>query len=116
MLTENALAERVNRTIKSEFGLYTSRKGLKETTAKIRDSVTAYNEIRPHSGIDLLTPKKAHNCSGKLKRHWKGNTERAKNKVCIAEEAITELMYSTISIIKTTCIIISVIIYKSVKL
>lgn len=87
---ENALAERVNRTIKSEFGLYTSRKGVKETTAKIRDSITAYNEIRPHSSIDFLTPKQAHNCSGKLQKHWKSNAERAKNKLCIAEAGITE--------------------------
>ncbi len=88
---ENALAERVNRTIKSEFELYSSRKGLKETTNKIRASIKAYNGSRPHSSIDFLTPEQAHQSSGPLKKHWKSKTERRKNKVCITGLELPDL-------------------------
>jgi transposase InsO family protein len=88
---ENALAERVNRTIKSEFQLHSSRKGLKETTNKIRESIRAYNRARPHSSIDYLTPQQAHQCSGQLKKHWKSKAERRKNKVGITKIESTNL-------------------------
>jgi transposase InsO family protein len=88
---ENALAERVNRTIKSEFELYSARKGQKETANKIRASIDAYNGSRPHSSIDFLTPEQAHQCSGPLKKHWKSKTERRKNKVCITGLELPDL-------------------------
>lgn len=71
---ENALAERVNGIIKSEFDLYHSPVGLEQTTNKIRKSIQAYNTLRPHSSCDFLTPQVAHQQSGLLKKRWKKPT------------------------------------------
>lgn len=68
---ENAIAERVNGIIKSEFNLYSSFGSLEETSLKIGKSIKAYNEIRPHSSCDFLTPEVAHYKTGMLKRRWK---------------------------------------------
>lgn len=68
---ENAIAERVNGIIKSEFNLYSSFGSLEETSQKIGKSIKAYNEIRPHSSCDFLTPEAAHYKTGMLKRRWK---------------------------------------------
>ena len=58
---ENALAERVNGIIKNEFfpkEVYQNHKEAKKTISRI---ILIYNEKRPHSSIDFLTPEKAHN-------------------------------------------------------
>ncbi|WP_256014453.1 IS3 family transposase, partial [Desertivirga xinjiangensis] len=68
---ENALAERVNGIIKSEFDLYHSAVGLEQTRMKIRKSIEAYNTMRPHSSCDFLTPEMAHRQTGPLKKRWK---------------------------------------------
>lgn len=68
---ENALAERVNGIIKNEFfpkRVYQNHKDAKKSIAVI---VHTYNQERPHSSIDHLTPNEAHNRSGALKKHWK---------------------------------------------
>ena len=68
---ENAIAERLNGIIKSEFSLYTSQFGFEETNNQVVKSITAYNNIRPHSSCDYLTPEQAHKQSGPLKKRWK---------------------------------------------
>jgi len=68
---ENALAERVNGIIKSEFKLYTSSSGLEETEKLVASSINNYNNIRPHASCDYLTPDQAHLLSGKMKKRWK---------------------------------------------
>lgn len=68
---ENAIAERLNGIIKSEFGLYSSQLGFEETSNQVVKSITAYNNIRPHSSCDYLTPEQAHQKSGTLKKRWK---------------------------------------------
>lgn len=70
---ENAIAERVNRTIKEEF---TSEKTLSFSTFKqgkmdIPKFIKFYNEKRPHRSINMLTPGEAFNITGELKRRWK---------------------------------------------
>lgn len=70
---ENAVAERINKTIKEEFtdkktlSFKTMNQGLKEMP-KI---INFYNKQRPHRSIDMLTPEQAFNRQGELKRHWK---------------------------------------------
>ena len=44
---ENAIAERLNGIIKSEFNLYSSQFGFEETTAMIEKTISAYNNLRP---------------------------------------------------------------------
>ena len=68
---ENAIAERLNGIIKSEFSLYSSQFGFEETSCKVEKSITAYNKLRPHASCDYLTPEQAHQKSGPLKKRWK---------------------------------------------
>lgn len=68
---ENALAERVNGIIKTEFNLYYSSLGFDQTGHQISKSIGSYNELRPHASCDYLTPNKAHLQSEKLNKRWK---------------------------------------------
>ena len=79
---ENALAERVNGIIKSEFNLYSSQLGFEDTKLKIAQSIKAYNCLRPHSSCDFLTPEQAHMKTGTLAKRWK----KRERKIC--EKAI----------------------------
>lgn len=57
---ENALAERINRTLKYEYGL---KQIIKNTTLakKIaKNAVNIYNNLRPHLSLNLLTPNSVH--------------------------------------------------------
>jgi transposase InsO family protein len=71
---ENAIAERLNGIIKSEFDLYSNASGFEETCTLVDKSIAAYNAIRPHSSCDYLTPYEAHRKSGPLKKRWKKYT------------------------------------------
>jgi transposase InsO family protein len=67
---ENPVAERVNGILKNEMGLdevFTSYEQAKQQTCT---TIEMYNEQREHKSIDLLTPQKAHQGSGKLIRRW----------------------------------------------
>ena len=68
---ENALAERMNGIIKTEFNLYSSLLGFEQTRNKISKSIKSYNELRPHASCDYLTPNQAHLQSDKLNKRWK---------------------------------------------
>jgi transposase InsO family protein len=72
---ENALAERVNGIIKTEFNLYSSSLGFEQTTNQINKSIKAYNELRPHASCDYLTPEQTHLQSEKLNKRWKNYTK-----------------------------------------
>ena len=68
---ENALAERMNGIIKGEFNLYSSSGSFEQTYGTIHNSITAYNELRPHGSCDYLTPCQAHEQGDILKKRWK---------------------------------------------
>ncbi len=68
---ENALAERINGIIKTEFNLHASQAGFDQTAIKIENSINAYNQIRPHASCDYLTPDAAHKNNQQLKKRWK---------------------------------------------
>lgn len=68
---DNALAERVNGTIKNDFSpniVYPHHKEAKKAIAKI---IQVYNQKRPHASVDYLTPDEAHLQQGSLKKRWK---------------------------------------------
>lgn len=67
---ENALAERVNGILKSEFNLYESRLGFEATARYIDNVIKTYNEQRPHASCNLLTPQQAHQQQGIMKKRW----------------------------------------------
>jgi len=68
---ENALAERINGIIKTEFNLYSSSLGFDQTGYQVSKSIKSYNELRPHASCDYLTPNQAHLKSDKLNKRWK---------------------------------------------
>lgn len=56
---ENALAERMNRTIKEEFCLY-QLKDIKQLKQAIKQAVYLYNNYRPHLSLQMNTPEQQH--------------------------------------------------------
>jgi putative transposase len=70
---ENAVAERIHRTIKEEFT--TDREinfsSIAEAKTNIRKFIDFYNQHRPHRSIQWYTPNEAHKRKGTLKRVWK---------------------------------------------
>lgn len=70
---ENAIAERVNRTLKEEFmdDYKSGYKSIRIAKAEIKRNIQFYNQIRPHRSIEMLTPNQAHLRTGRLKRKWK---------------------------------------------
>jgi putative transposase len=83
---ENALAERVNGTIKNDFfprKVYQNHKEAKKAISKI---IQVYNEKRPHASIDYLTPQQAHLKQGTLNKRWKHYSKYQKQKEVIFNE------------------------------
>lgn len=68
---ENALAERINGTIKNDFFPKQIFQNHKEAKKVIAKSIQIYNEKRPHASVDYLTPEQAHLKDGKIKKRWK---------------------------------------------
>lgn len=68
---ENAIAERVNGILKSEFGLSGVFKSFEQAEVLIAESISTYNKQRPHASCDYLIPEQAHQTSGILKKRWK---------------------------------------------
>lgn len=70
---ENAVAERINRTIKEEFTDDREMHFCSIESAKvsINNFVNFYNENRPHRSVNWHTPNEAHKIKGCLKRAWK---------------------------------------------
>jgi putative transposase len=70
---ENAIAERIHKTIKEEFTtdrqLYFNN--IDEAKTAIIKYIDFYNSKRPHRSIEWLTPNEAHYKTGTLKRYWK---------------------------------------------
>ncbi len=70
---ENAVAERIHKTIKEEFthDRQINFSNIEEAKAEIRKFIEFYNRQRPHRSVQWLTPNQAHQCTGALKRVWK---------------------------------------------
>jgi transposase InsO family protein len=57
---ENALAERMNRTIKEEFGMDKTLKNKETVKQLIEESIYLYNNKRPHLALQMKTPEQVH--------------------------------------------------------
>ena len=70
---ENAVAERIHKTIKEEFT--TDRQinfcNIGEAKTEIKKFIEFYNKQRPHRSVQWLTPNEAYKCTGTLNRLWK---------------------------------------------
>jgi putative transposase len=57
---DNALAERMNKTIKEEFNLNLKLKTKTQVQKLVNESVRLYNSYRPHNSLSLHTPDEIH--------------------------------------------------------
>ena len=80
---ENAIAERVNGILKTEWLYDMKLKNYAEANIIVREIINIYNTERPHSSIEMLTPSQAHQMTGTLKRLWKTYKRRKQNEILI---------------------------------
>lgn len=74
---ENAIAERVNGILKTEW-LYTMSILTVAAARKVVNRiVVVYNTKRPHMSVGMLTPEAAHQQTGPLERRWKSYYRKA---------------------------------------
>jgi transposase InsO family protein len=57
---ENALAERMNRTLKDEFGLGQPIKTKQQAFNLTKEAIHLYNHCRPHLSLKMKTPNQIH--------------------------------------------------------
>ena len=57
---ENAIAERINKTLKYEYGLKQNIKNTKLAQKMTKNAIFIYNNIRTHWSLDLKTPAHVH--------------------------------------------------------
>jgi len=68
---ENAIAERVNGILKSDFRLNRVFKNHLEALSATETAIRNYNNLRPHMSCDYMTPARAHELDLPLmKKHW----------------------------------------------
>lgn len=77
---ENAIAERVNGILKMELLLDGKFTTYEHARQAVDWAVEKYNQIRPHSSCDYMTPELAHEQEGVLKKHWKNYPYKPKQK------------------------------------
>ena len=75
---ENAIAERVNGILKSEFLLNQTFSSYEVAKQAVDDAVKKYNEIRLHDSCNRQTPLTAHEQKGVLKKLWKPKVYKQK--------------------------------------
>lgn len=68
---ENAVAERVNGILKAEFMLDVNFESFYRMKKQVVQAINAYNHVRPHFSIGLLTPNKAHLQNEMILKTWK---------------------------------------------
>ncbi|ROV55491.1 transposase, partial [Vibrio ponticus] len=56
---QNALAERVNGILKQEF-LLDRCQDIKELNQLVKESISIYNNMRPHLSLGMKTPNEVH--------------------------------------------------------
>jgi putative transposase len=77
---ENAIAERINGILKHEHKLKDTFMSFEAAKTTVDTSVKAYNELRIHDSCNRLTPIKAHQEKGVLKKYWKKKQYSSNNK------------------------------------
>ena len=77
---ENAIAERVNGILKNELLLNQNFASFEQAQQAVSHAITMYNEERPHSSCDMLTPAQAHEQNGILRKRWKPKSYKTKVK------------------------------------
>ena len=77
---ENAIAERVNGILKTEFLLDQDFASFDQASEAIKRSIHTYNVLRPHASCNYQTPELTHQQEGVMKKKW---SKRAKKESII---------------------------------
>ena len=84
---ENAIAERVNGILKTEWLNDEHFIGMFDARRRIAEVIDIYNNKRPHTSLNYSTPREAHKMHGEQVRRWKNyyktNESPEKNKEII---------------------------------
>lgn len=72
---ENAIAERVNGILKEEFAIDAVFDNFEQASSIVENAISIYNQLRPHSSCNYLTPDQAHQQRGLLPTKWKRKKE-----------------------------------------
>jgi transposase InsO family protein len=79
---ENAVAERINRTLKHEYGLKKTIKNKEIAQKMTEEAVYIYNNLRTHYSLDLRKPVEVHaNPNIKYKSYRKNKVDLAELKI-----------------------------------
>ncbi|MEM9078770.1 MAG: IS3 family transposase [Bacteroidota bacterium] len=73
---ENAIAERVNGILKTEYLLDKTFNSIMVAKTAVANAIEKYNYLRPHASCDYNTPDIAHQLKGPLKKRWKSNKKQ----------------------------------------
>lgn len=79
---DNAMAERINSTIKNELLKDMKFKSISEVVDALEKAVEFYNTRRPHMSLDWMTPEEAAKCNGEIKKWWKSYRDEAIKNLC----------------------------------
>ena len=74
---ENAIAERINSTMKNELLKGMRFRSVEEVREAVGKAVHFYNNMRPHMSVDMMTPAQAARCHGEIVKWWKSYREEA---------------------------------------
>lgn len=74
---DNAVAERVNNTIKNELLKDMVFTDISQVIQAVSVAVDFYNNERPHMSLDGMTPAEASKCTGEIKKRWHSYRENA---------------------------------------
>ncbi|TVP43826.1 MAG: IS3 family transposase [Mongoliibacter sp.] len=75
---DNAMAERVNGILKTEYLLDSTFKNLNDAYTAVRHAVWAYNEKRPHMSLGMKKPEEVHKRLSKFSTHKRKSSPRQK--------------------------------------
>ena len=76
---ENAIAERINGILKSEFEIGEGFIEQKDAQKAIKQSINIYNQMRPHLSCKYRTPEQAHSYPNFEPIKWKKKISKHKN-------------------------------------
>ena len=74
---DNAVAERVNNTIKNELLMGLEFHDIDDVRKAVKAAVEFYNHERPHMSLDGMTPDEAAHCEGEIRKKWCSYREKA---------------------------------------
>lgn len=80
---ENALAERINGILKTEWLYNMELKNFTEANNAMKEIIGIYNNERPHLSIEMWTPNQAHQMNGLLEKLWKTYKRKKQSEVLV---------------------------------